>query len=225
MANRLEQARKNPDSKKATILKAARRIFARRGYHATGIRDVAAEAGVDTKTLYYHWSSKQTLFEAVLADIQLDFENLLKYWINATQEMGFEQSIEMLIDKVIPAILDDPDAGRIVLLSMVDYGIEDAQWDIRYMPTLLATMRRYVERRLGIEALPPQFDTVVLGVVNMMIMLYGAKNYQMKVLGAETHEAYRERIKSMARFSIAAAMTVIGQGVASAPPHVPAIAP
>ncbi|MCC6750575.1 MAG: TetR/AcrR family transcriptional regulator [Deltaproteobacteria bacterium] len=225
MANRLEQARKNPDSKKATILKAARRIFARRGYHATGIRDVAAEAGVDTKTLYYHWSSKQTLFEAVLADIQLDFENLLKYWINATQEMGFEQSIEMLIDKVIPAILDDPDAGRIVLLSMVDYGIEDAQWDIRYMPTLLATMRRYVERRLGIEALPPQFDTVVLGVVNMMIMLYGAKNYQMKVLGAETHEAYRERIKSMARFSIAAAMTVIGQGVASAPQHVPAIAP
>jgi AcrR family transcriptional regulator len=48
------------------ILTAATRAFARTGYTATGLDDVAAEAGVTHVILYRHFTSKNDLYRAVL---------------------------------------------------------------------------------------------------------------------------------------------------------------
>lgn len=51
---------------RAALLTAAHRLFVERGWLATGMRDVAAEAGVATETLYAYFSSKRGLFQAVV---------------------------------------------------------------------------------------------------------------------------------------------------------------
>lgn len=51
---------------RAALLAAASRSFVERGWSATGMRDVAAEAGVATETLYKHFSSKRILFQAAV---------------------------------------------------------------------------------------------------------------------------------------------------------------
>ncbi len=43
------------------ILEAASRVFRRRGLHATGMRQIAAEAGMHAGNLYYYFRSKQEL--------------------------------------------------------------------------------------------------------------------------------------------------------------------
>lgn len=48
------------------ILDAATRAFARTGFTATGLDDVAAEAGVTHVILYRHFASKNDLYRAVL---------------------------------------------------------------------------------------------------------------------------------------------------------------
>jgi AcrR family transcriptional regulator len=48
------------------ILTAATHAFARTGYTATGLDDVAAEAGVTPAILYRHFTSKNDLYRAVL---------------------------------------------------------------------------------------------------------------------------------------------------------------
>jgi AcrR family transcriptional regulator len=48
------------------ILAAATRAFARAGFAATRLEDVAAEAGVSTVILYRHFESKADLYRAVL---------------------------------------------------------------------------------------------------------------------------------------------------------------
>jgi AcrR family transcriptional regulator len=48
------------------ILAAATRAFARGGYSATGLDDVAAEAGVTHVIVYRHFASKSELYRAVL---------------------------------------------------------------------------------------------------------------------------------------------------------------
>jgi AcrR family transcriptional regulator len=48
------------------ILDAATRAFARTGFAATGLDDVAAEAGVTHVILYRHFASKSDLYRAVL---------------------------------------------------------------------------------------------------------------------------------------------------------------
>lgn len=54
--------------KRAAILEAAKRLFLSRGFAATSMDAVAAEAGVSKLTVYNHFSDKDTLFlEAVKA--------------------------------------------------------------------------------------------------------------------------------------------------------------
>jgi AcrR family transcriptional regulator len=50
------------------IRDAAIRLFAARGYAATGIRDVAEDAGLTTAALYHHMGSKQDLLLAIMRD-------------------------------------------------------------------------------------------------------------------------------------------------------------
>lgn len=48
------------------IITAATRLFTANGWAATGMRDVAREAGVATETVYAHFSSKTGLFQSAM---------------------------------------------------------------------------------------------------------------------------------------------------------------
>lgn len=57
-------------SRAAEILDAARRCFARQGYHQTSIKAIAREAGVRSPSiLHYHFQSKEAIFVAVMRDL------------------------------------------------------------------------------------------------------------------------------------------------------------
>ncbi|HET6297153.1 MAG TPA: helix-turn-helix domain-containing protein [Kribbella sp.] len=59
---------KRPERRRALIAAAAR-AFARSGYAATNLEDVAAEAGVSRVLIYRHFDSKTELYEAVLDEV------------------------------------------------------------------------------------------------------------------------------------------------------------
>jgi AcrR family transcriptional regulator len=59
---------KRPERRRA-LIEAATRAFARGGFAATNLDDVAAEAGVSRVLIYRHFDSKTQLYEAVLADV------------------------------------------------------------------------------------------------------------------------------------------------------------
>lgn len=65
------RSRRGPSPRKReAILRAARRLFLARGYDATNMEDVAAEAGVSKQTVYAHFVDKARLFdELVTGDI------------------------------------------------------------------------------------------------------------------------------------------------------------
>ena len=53
---------------RAEILSAARGVFARKGSNGTSVREVADTANVNTAMIYFHFSDKNGLYQAVLAD-------------------------------------------------------------------------------------------------------------------------------------------------------------
>ncbi|MEA4884159.1 MAG: TetR/AcrR family transcriptional regulator [Clostridia bacterium] len=55
-------------SKKSLIRREAARIFARKGYDATSVDEIAVEVGVAKGTIYYHFDSKRALFASVISD-------------------------------------------------------------------------------------------------------------------------------------------------------------
>ena len=55
-----------PDLRQA-ILDAAEGLFSRHGFHGVTVRQVAAEAGVDTALIHYYFGAKRELFDHVFA--------------------------------------------------------------------------------------------------------------------------------------------------------------
>ena len=54
------------DDMRKTLLDAAGTLFAVRGYAASGMRDLAAAAGVSTGSLYHYFPDKRALFEQLV---------------------------------------------------------------------------------------------------------------------------------------------------------------
>ncbi len=50
------------------LIDASRRLFAERGYFNTSVTDITVEAGMSPGNLYWHFSSKEDLLKAVLAE-------------------------------------------------------------------------------------------------------------------------------------------------------------
>ncbi len=58
--------RPGPSSTRPEILAAARTLFAARGYHATTVRDIAAEAGVNAALVHHYFGTKEQVFVAAM---------------------------------------------------------------------------------------------------------------------------------------------------------------
>ena len=50
------------------VLRAARKLFAKHGYHATSIRAIAKGADLSVPGLYHHYSSKQAILDALVSN-------------------------------------------------------------------------------------------------------------------------------------------------------------
>jgi AcrR family transcriptional regulator len=61
-------ARRSNNHSYERIREAALDLFARQGYVATGIRDIAREAGITSSTLYHHVANKEELLVAIMRE-------------------------------------------------------------------------------------------------------------------------------------------------------------
>ena len=86
------------------ILAAATRAFARSGFAATSLDDVAREAGISRVILYRHFESKADLYRAVLARAD-------RRLVEAT---GAPDFTDASVDELLAAAADDPDGFRLL---------------------------------------------------------------------------------------------------------------
>ena len=98
---------------RAAILAAAEHLFARRGYAATRLEDVADAVGVKRAALFYHFRDKQALYDAVVEDA---FGALVARLDEAFSVPGsiasrFERAVEAWVDAVVAR----PTLARLIL--------------------------------------------------------------------------------------------------------------
>ena len=86
------------------LLAAATRAFARAGFAATSLDDVAHEAGISRVILYRHFESKADLYRAVLERVQ-------RRLVEATGAPAFTDAS---IDGLLAAAAEDPDGFRLL---------------------------------------------------------------------------------------------------------------
>ncbi len=79
------------------ILDAAIAVFARKGYRAATMHEIAREAGYTAPSLYNYFAGKQPIFEALVE--RLDGEFVAVFAEPMPAGLGFEQRIELLVHR------------------------------------------------------------------------------------------------------------------------------
>ena len=96
------------------IKEAARVVFTSKGYAATKVRDIAAEANINLALVNYYFRSKEKLFELIMAEtIQKLFEKI-KPIIN-DESTTVTEKIENIVDHYINMLVENPDLPMFIV--------------------------------------------------------------------------------------------------------------
>jgi AcrR family transcriptional regulator len=112
-SRRRTQAERSATTRTA-ILQAARELFGRRGYAATGRDEIAARAGVTRGALYHHFASKAEVFAAVAEALDEEFVELVRSAAGSGASGSALEALDRAAQAYVRACAD-PDVGRIVI--------------------------------------------------------------------------------------------------------------
>lgn len=130
------------EATRAALLKAARELFAARGYAAVPAEEVVRAAGVTRGALYHHFQDKKDLFRAVHESLEEELVARIGSTIQG------EEDVLALLEKGTDAFLDaceDPSFARIALQEAPSV-LGWAEWreiDMRYSLGLITGVLRH----------------------------------------------------------------------------------
>lgn len=112
---------KRSERSRREILDAALRLFSHRGYGATSVNDIAAEAGLSKGNVYHHFPDKESIFRALLdryfqALSQPDFP-----FNRAMAESSFPENLEELGRAARDTVRDYREYVALIYVDVVEF--------------------------------------------------------------------------------------------------------
>lgn len=101
------------EEKRRVILDAAVRVFARKGFHASRVGDIAEEAGVAHGLLYHYFSSKDEVLETIFNEHWATLLDRI-HAVEASGDPPVEQ-LRGIVRSMFHGWLHDPDVVRVVI--------------------------------------------------------------------------------------------------------------
>ena len=131
------------EERRRQILDAAGRAFARKGYHACRVSDIAEEAGVAYGLVYHYFGSKEAVLETVFREMW----GMMVGAINAVEQI--EESPREQLRKSCAIVLrtwrDYPDVVRVLVREVARSG-EQLQREVDEIAHAFEAIQRIVER-------------------------------------------------------------------------------
>jgi TetR/AcrR family transcriptional regulator, fatty acid metabolism regulator protein len=109
------RAKATPD-KRRLILDAAVRVFARQGFHACRVSDIADEAGVAYGLVYHYFASK----DEVLDTLFLERWNVMLETIRQvdTQDLTAREKLQEIASFIVDSYRHDPDLMKVIIVEV-----------------------------------------------------------------------------------------------------------
>jgi AcrR family transcriptional regulator len=176
--NEETSARMRAESR-AQILKAARGLFAERGYFNCKVSDIAREAGMSQGNVYWYFDSKDALLQAVLAEGFSDIEAMLQDV--AAHPGAADDVLDYLFERSIALYSEQLDFMRLLNALMAHGGVpylQELGFDTRAIGTLYHEHLRPVFVRAQAEAVvadedPDQLIMLYFSFFNGLLITYG----------------------------------------------------
>ncbi len=140
---------RNGQATRERIFREALHLFAKKGFEATSIKDIAGAVGVADAALYRHFSSKDDIASAIFS---FHYANLARsIAVLASQSENFAVALRQLVTLLCDLFDDTPDVFAFILLNQHDHlrfvGDED-----NVVTALVGIMQRAIDSgELGID--------------------------------------------------------------------------
>jgi TetR/AcrR family fatty acid metabolism transcriptional regulator len=153
------------EDKRRLLLDAAVRVFARKGYHAARVGDIAEEAGVAYGLLYHYFSSK----EEVLRSVFRETWRALIATIQSVEETGDppREQLRKVAEILLRSWRRDPDLVRVLVLEVTRSPLLAGEMD--EIGASFAAIQEIVERGQADGSLRADLDPLLASYV-----FYGA---------------------------------------------------
>jgi AcrR family transcriptional regulator len=102
------------DATRAALMKAARQLFAKRGYSKVSTEEIVKKAGVTRGALYHHFAGKQDLFRAVFEQVEGELtQKIAERALSGPDPLAaLQHGADMFLEAA-----SDPEVQRITLLD------------------------------------------------------------------------------------------------------------
>jgi TetR/AcrR family transcriptional regulator, fatty acid metabolism regulator protein len=153
------------EEKRRQILDAAVRVFARKGFHASRVGDIAEQAGVAHGLLYHYFASKDEVLETIFRENW----SVLVERIQAVEKTGepAREQLRHVAAILLRTWLHEPDVVRVVVREIGRS--TEVQERIGELVKPIAAIRRIIERGKANGEFHAELDPAVAAVV-----FYGA---------------------------------------------------
>lgn len=166
------------------ILEGAGHLFLRQGYHATGMRQIAHEAGISLSAVYNHFTSKEQILEQILAERNI-YGTMAEALLRARGE-SVAELLESGYSEIMAALKNKEEYVSLLFLDVLEFqGRHIAQLAKVQIPRIMAFFQQLYglgRQRDELRDISP----VLLGrtYIQMVFSSYILENV-IKVLGQE----------------------------------------
>jgi len=166
-------------AKRQAILDAAKNLFIRKGYAATSMDAVAAEAGVSKLTVYSHFTDKETLFSsAVVARCE---EQLPELFFDVSSDLSVE-AVLLKIGRGFQTLINSPESLELHRL-MVALGTQDPKLSQIFFEAgpqrVMQEMERFLTQIHNAGKL--HFDSPGTAAEHFLCLIKGACNFHLLI--------------------------------------------
>jgi TetR/AcrR family transcriptional regulator, fatty acid metabolism regulator protein len=108
---------KNGPDKRRMILDAAVRVFARQGFHACRVSDIADEAGVAYGLVYHYFASKDEILDTLFLERWAVMLETIRA-VDAQEEVGAREKLHEIASFIVDSYRHDPDLMKVIIVEV-----------------------------------------------------------------------------------------------------------
>lgn len=146
----MTQPRKNPEATRHAILDAAEQVFLERGVQRASLEEIARVAGVTRGAIYWHFSNKAEVFNAMIDRVQMQPSHLFDRLPDADNRSSIDSIRQVCIEALL-TIARDEHIRRVFTISLLaledTHGIEAIrEHDFKLREDARRTITRHFEQ-------------------------------------------------------------------------------
>lgn len=176
------------------LLEAARSLFAKQGYDAVSIREVAEMAQVNPAMIHYYFGSKQGLYEAMLTDT---FTPLIERLASVLGSADDAEALRNFFKLYMHTLGSNPWMPPLILREVVAEGGRLRGWFIQQFASRGGGMlTRLIEREQAAGRIRADADSTLtaLSMVSLAVFPFVAMPVTREVFGLRVKTEYLDRL-------------------------------